>query len=129
LNKPNLKEYTSHCFRRTAATILAESGASLSELKIAGAWNSSTVAESYIATSLRTKRTISDKMKIVENARGNTSVPSFLDKAPPSKASTQQIVINHPNSCTFNFQFSSSESKQIVGDSEGELVLKIPKFK
>lgn len=132
LNKPNLKEYTSHCFRRTAATILAESGASLSELKIAGAWNSSTVAESYIATSLRMKRTISDKMKIVEKAQGNTSVPSLHsnpDKTAPNNENNQQIVINHPNSCTFNFQFSSSESKKIVGDSEGELVLKIPKFK
>jgi integrase len=64
LKKPHPEEYTSHCFRRTAATILAESGASLPELKIAGSWNSSTTAESYISTSLRTKRTISDKMKL-----------------------------------------------------------------
>jgi integrase len=34
------KNYTSHCFRRTAATLLAEKGVSHDALKIAGGWKS-----------------------------------------------------------------------------------------
>ncbi len=56
------KRYTGHSFRRTGATILAEAGCTLLQLKEAGGWNSSNVAESYIAASNRSKLAISRHM-------------------------------------------------------------------
>jgi integrase len=45
LELPNFAEYTFHCFRRSGATALADEGANLLELKRAGRWASSKVAE------------------------------------------------------------------------------------
>lgn len=38
LNLSETKRYTGHCFRRTAATLLSESGASTQQVKIFGRW-------------------------------------------------------------------------------------------
>jgi hypothetical protein len=45
------QEYTGHSFRRTSATILANSGATHLDLKRHGRWKSDKVAEEYIAES------------------------------------------------------------------------------
>jgi hypothetical protein len=58
LSLENPGEYTSHAIRRSAATLLAESGASIETLKRAGGWLSSSVAEGYVADSLKTKASI-----------------------------------------------------------------------
>ena len=47
---------TTHSFRRSGATALANAGASLIQLKRAGRWQSSTVAEGYIEHCLPEKR-------------------------------------------------------------------------
>jgi hypothetical protein len=52
------KLYTGHSFRRTAASLLAESGLSMILLKIAGNWSSDKAAQGYIDTSMGTKRSI-----------------------------------------------------------------------
>lgn len=50
LNLPNSKLYTGHCFRRTGATLLANSGASTTMLKQLGGWKSTGIAQgnSYV---------------------------------------------------------------------------------
>jgi len=52
--------YTTHCFRRSAATNLADAGVSFVNLKRHGQWKSDSVAESYIANSqvLRDEREV-----------------------------------------------------------------------
>ncbi|RZB73476.1 hypothetical protein BDFB_014192 [Asbolus verrucosus] len=45
LQLPNNKEYPGHCFRRTSATFLVNSGAHLTMLKRHGGWKSSRVAK------------------------------------------------------------------------------------
>jgi len=45
------KGYTAHCFRRSAATNLADAGVSFINLKRHGQWKSDSVAEAYIANS------------------------------------------------------------------------------
>ena len=69
LKKPDSEcvKFTGHCYRRTGASILAESNCTLLELKQAGGWNSTTVAEHYIQASLVSKRVV---------ARRATSVTS-----------------------------------------------------
>lgn len=54
--------YTGHSFRRTSATMLADSGADILTLKRHGGWRSDAVAESYIENSIHNKAKISDKI-------------------------------------------------------------------
>lgn len=55
LNLPNPEQYTGHCFRRTSATLLADSGANITTLKRHGGWSSDQVAEGYIENSIQNK--------------------------------------------------------------------------
>lgn len=71
LNLPNPEQYTGHCFRRTSATILADSGADLTSIKRLGGWKSSTVAEGYIENSIENKAKLSKC--ITQNIKGNRS--------------------------------------------------------
>ena len=58
LNLPEPERYTGHCFRRTAATLLSNSSASLQTLKELGGWRSNAVAERYIEKSIGNKQKI-----------------------------------------------------------------------
>ncbi|KAJ8985549.1 hypothetical protein NQ317_019933 [Molorchus minor] len=58
LKLPNSELYTGHCFRRTSASLLADSGANLCTIKRHGGWKSSSVAEGYLEDSLENKKRI-----------------------------------------------------------------------
>jgi integrase len=58
LKLPNPEMYTGHCFRRTSATFIADTGADFVTLKRLGGWRSSSVAESYIKDSFEKKRSV-----------------------------------------------------------------------
>ena len=77
LGLPHPELYKSHGFRRCLATWLAEAGVSMPLIKTAGNWQSPRAAETYIAKSTRTKRTISDALSsntgINENASSTSS--------------------------------------------------------
>ena len=55
--------YTGHCFRRSSATALADSGASVTSLKIQYRWKSDTVAHSYIDQSTYHKLDVSKGLR------------------------------------------------------------------
>ncbi|KAJ8912180.1 hypothetical protein NQ315_006147, partial [Exocentrus adspersus] len=55
LGLPNPSSYTGYCLRRTSATVLADAGASVTNLKRHGGWKSSTVAEGYLEESISLK--------------------------------------------------------------------------
>lgn len=57
LENPSL--YTGHCFRRSAATQLADSGGDITMLKRLGGWKSTSVTEGYIDDSMCSKNKIS----------------------------------------------------------------------
>ena len=57
---PSRYEITGHAFRRTSATILANSGANMERIKRIGAWKSDKIAEGYVENSLAYKRETSD---------------------------------------------------------------------
>ena len=54
------ERYTGHCFRRTAATLLSESGASMQMIKLLGRWRSDLIAHGYIEDSVRNPQMIFD---------------------------------------------------------------------
>lgn len=71
LNLSNPTEYTGHCFRRSAATMLIDSGGDITSLKRLGGWKSSNVAEGYIEESLNNKVEVANKIFTVENILQN----------------------------------------------------------
>jgi hypothetical protein len=46
---------TIHSFRRTAASKMAENGATILEIMLAGGWKSDKIARTYVEKSMRTK--------------------------------------------------------------------------
>lgn len=85
LNLSNPEKYTGHCFRRSSATLLANSGADLIELKRHGGWRSSTVAESYIEDSIENKSKRCSRIVESINLKPSAVEPSApLSPARPS---------------------------------------------
>ena len=68
--------YTGHCFRRSSATILADSGVSVLQLQRHGRWSSSTIAESYVDNSEKSKVQISDMISGTNLSMVSNSIPS-----------------------------------------------------
>lgn len=58
LGLPDPEKYTGHSFRRTSATLLANSGADIITLKQHGGWRSTNVVEGYVENSISRKRKI-----------------------------------------------------------------------
>lgn len=62
LNLPNPTAFTGHCFRRSSATMLANSGGDLLTVKKHGGWKSSVVAEGYVDSTMFQKNSISNRI-------------------------------------------------------------------
>jgi hypothetical protein len=71
LKLPNADMYTGHCFRRTSAIVIADTGADFETLKRLGGWRSSSVAESYIEDLFEKKRKVS-KLILGEKVAGSS---------------------------------------------------------
>lgn len=103
LNLPDANLYTGHCFRRTSASLLADSGASIDVLKRHGGWKSSTVAEGYVENS------VANKTNIAENIFGHSS--QIPIEASNSALSIESTI--HPYSAETN---NSSSNTEIQGN-------------
>ena len=75
-------KYTSHAFRRSAATNLADGGVSFVNLKRHGQWKSDSVAESYIANS-RVLRAERELLLLPEKLRAPYASAKQLVVPPP----------------------------------------------
>jgi len=96
--KNDAKKYTSHSFRRTAATILAESGASLTALKAAGGWKSSTVAERYIDQTDLSRGNIARALSIGEAPQQAPTASTSAIAAPSTtKGSVERGLLEAEN--------------------------------
>ncbi|XP_050516507.1 uncharacterized protein LOC126891373 [Diabrotica virgifera virgifera] len=62
LKLPYATNYTGHSFRRTSASLLANSGGDILALKQHGGWKSTNIAEGYIEQSLAKKQKISEQI-------------------------------------------------------------------
>jgi len=81
--------YTGHSFRRTAATMLTEGGASLLQLKQFRRWKSDTVAQKYIDSSVDLKTTISSKL--VGTKRKEPEDPEILSNSKKTQLEVKDI--------------------------------------
>lgn len=104
LKLPDCNLYTGHCFRRTSATLLADSGADLTVLKRHGGWKSSSVAEGYIEDSIQNKEKTSTR--IVENIKlkpkDNSSKP--LSPRPSTSKDSVPFLENQSDTKITNTQ-------------------------
>lgn len=88
LKLPDASLYTGHCFRRTSASLLANSGATVDILKRHGGWKSATVAEGYVESSINNKKSIADtilghKNRPISPLADGTSSPSLNRNSDP----------------------------------------------
>lgn len=113
LNLENPQEYTGHCFRRTSATTLVNSGANITTLKRHGGWKSSQVAEGYIENSLQNRINVANQL--VSSITGSKSLENCPSTSNPSCQTTvqststnQSVSKNISNAPVFNFNNCSN---------------------
>lgn len=100
LNLANPTEYTGHCFRRSSATILVDSGADITSLKRHGGWKSSNVAEGYIEESLNNKVEVANKIFTVQNIQQNNPTSSHVVHKVSHSSLSSNNVPPMFNNCT-----------------------------
>lgn len=104
LNLPNPEQYTGHCFRRTSATLLADSGANITTLKRHGGWRSDQVAEGYIENSIQNKFDITQRITERINILPTSPRPST------SRDESTELILypEHPNEGPSNLELRVS---------------------
>lgn len=119
LDLPEPEKYTSHCFRRSAATQLAEEGATESEIRIAGNWKSNEAAMGYIQDSDKMKRNVSHMLGGTKNV---------VVAAPEAASAMRRLIeetghkFSNANGCTFKISCSISYTN---APEEETLLLKL----
>lgn len=88
---PNASSYTGHCFRRSSATALANSGVDIVGIKRHGGWRSSTVAEGYIEECENSKVAVAKKILEGSNVELSTS---NIDCAKSIKKSNEPLSLS-----------------------------------
>jgi integrase len=95
---PDCVLFTGHCFRRTLATWLADSGADIMKIKRHGGWKSNSVAEGYVEDSLENKK------KIATDILGETSncVSQISANSTTTSLSSSGVNISNCKNCVIN---------------------------
>lgn len=112
LNLPDFSKYTGHAFRRTSATIMANSGMTVDELKRQVGWKSSTVASGYIENSTSNKIEVCGRIAKAVNATGGPgqsinidaveSISLNADLKADIKSVESGMHISNNTNCNFN---------------------------
>ena len=76
MSLPNPDTYTSHAFRRTGATWIADNTGQIFQLKIAGGWKSTAVAERYVEESKFQKSKTADNIFDTMNTSNSSKITS-----------------------------------------------------
>ena len=118
-NLTDPEKYTSHCFRRSAASQLAEEGATATESRTAGNWKSKEAAMGYVHSSLRMKRNLSHMLGGTKNV---------VVAAPEAASAMRRLIeetghkFSNANGCTFKISCSISYTN---APEEETLLLKL----
>lgn len=96
---PNCALFTGHCFRRSSATLLADSGANILKIKQHGGWKSNSVAEGYVENSIENKKIISC------NILGETSNTNNISRnitASSTNKNSSGVSLSNCTNCVVN---------------------------
>lgn len=106
------KMYTGHCFRRTSASLLADTGANILSLKQHGGWKSTTVAEGYLESSLTRKEEIATRIlqgrsmtTTHDPSTSSSSTDVVVDIASTSNQ-LQPINVSNNQNCTITININ-----------------------
>jgi integrase len=97
--------YTSHAFRRSAATWMADNGIDLINLKRFGGWRSDSVAQAYVAES------VGNKTKIAKLLNEDSTVRSAnltITETVQSSYEKPTIEVSAYNNCNFNIHINQN---------------------
>lgn len=128
LRLPNPELYTGHSFRRSSATLLANSGEGITDIKRLGGWKSTTVAEGYIDDSTTYKKGLCNKIlscsprktlqvpnssNCLKSVEGPSHSSSFANNEPSSVLLRNQLQsatnVQHATNCTFNINIVNNK--------------------
>ena len=101
LELPNAKKYTGHAFRRTSATLLAESGVDMSAIQRHGGWKSAQVALGYVNESDVLKNLTAQQISkdiYLSTTTTTKKMPNAAVDAPQKTDSNPDIQKFNPNS-------------------------------
>ena len=96
LKLDNADEYTFHAFRRTGATLQANSGVSVMQLKQWGRWKSDSVAQTYVADSSFSKRQLADNINSVSTSTRVFPISTSISSISASPSSTLALSTSTP---------------------------------
>lgn len=111
LKLPNPEMYTGHCFRRSAATMVADSGADLVTVKRLGGWQSSSVAETYIEESVTNKIAVSKC--ILNNVEHQTVDANVANTSALKQNSSLPVCITGNVNCNINIYTNSKDDLEL----------------
>ncbi|CAH1375312.1 uncharacterized protein [Tenebrio molitor] len=122
LKLPLPESYTGHCFRRSSATLLANTGANTLMMKRHGGWKSNSVVEGYIDESVENKKEICNRILMgtssTKNCQGfsnelpgcsganlikSEDVVNFIKSKDVANENTVKCGGKVFKKCTFNF--------------------------
>lgn len=111
LKLPEPTLYTGHAFRRSSATLLADSGADLALLKRHGSWKSTSVAERYVEDSLASKNKIA---RMIHGTDTDTTNPPLKNvnfgQSSMGTVSSGGIRFENLQNCTINVTMSDKSN-------------------
>ena len=112
------KKYTSHCFRKTAATIFADSGCSIIQLKNAGGWRSDSIAQSYVSESMLSKKSTAQAFQTIAS-----TTSSNINQITNTAATIPSEI---PSITTNDFSIHTTLSLHNVGSIENVNIIVAP---
>lgn len=110
LNLKSENEFTGHCFRRTAATLFANNGGDVLQLKRLGGWKSSSVAEGYVDSSSVGQVKIANMLSSDNNVFGEGTSQSTATNS----NSVQKVNISSDKTQGLSVTINSHENSHIT---------------
>lgn len=118
LKLPEPQTYTGHSYRRSGATMAADAGFSITELKRLGGWKSDKVCEGYIQESLGYKRKMSKKIcDAINLPKSDESIDDTIDIV----SEVTPAVVLSSSACVG--PMSSSETSSVVVASTSAMLM------
>lgn len=101
-HQKNTPNNTGHCFRRSLASLLADTGVDMSILKRHGGWKSSSLAKGYVENRLERKKIIAAMYWSTETLRATVNRLFENPVLPMINTSDDLLAASQPSSSTAN---------------------------
>ena len=129
LKSPNSNRYTGHCFRRTSATLLSDSGANMQMIKQLGRWRSDIIAQGYIENSMHNREMIYNgviqkttaDIQAKQSKSVNQKGTNIINIEPGPSTNAQTIIDHEDNNSEFNLNWEDFENDFIIDSTDQTL--------